>query len=287
MSETEQRLADTPGQFTQVVREGRTIEDADWTEGRILLSNKRLILASSEGKRTIGLSAIDAVADRYDVNDRIEKVADYLSLRFADNVLLIAAQDTDGLLNGLFQAVLDEAAVLVRHPAIRDGTVQDTDWEKAELTLGDKQVAVATEGEELIEIRFETVTDVDSTERTVREHDRQVVEVECTEEDTSVSTYLSGADQRCAFLESLFQSHVSESKDSFEPTQVDKQVLAALYSGVSSFEIPGFTGLPVDDVEETFDRLIELGVLEEVRTRREVALTSEGRNLASEAINED
>jgi helix-turn-helix protein len=60
----------------------------------------------------------------------------------------------------------------------------------------------------------------------------------------------------------------------------------ALYSGVSPFEIPSFLGMDVDDVEETFERLVELEVVEEVRIRREVALNSRGRNIASEAMNE-
>jgi len=60
----------------------------------------------------------------------------------------------------------------------------------------------------------------------------------------------------------------------------------ALYSGVSPFEIPSFLGMEVDGVEETFERLIDLEVVEEVRVRREVALNSRGRNIASEAMNE-
>jgi glycine cleavage system pyridoxal-binding protein P len=74
MSESEQRLADMSGKFVQVVSDSTLIEDAEWTKGRVLLSNKRLILASQEGKQTIPLSAIDAPGDRYDVNQQIELV---------------------------------------------------------------------------------------------------------------------------------------------------------------------------------------------------------------------
>jgi helix-turn-helix protein len=60
----------------------------------------------------------------------------------------------------------------------------------------------------------------------------------------------------------------------------------ALYTGVSSFEIPDFLGMDVDKVEEIFERLIELDVLEEVRKRREVSLKTRGRNIASQSIND-
>jgi helix-turn-helix protein len=61
----------------------------------------------------------------------------------------------------------------------------------------------------------------------------------------------------------------------------------ALYSGVSPFELPDFVEMPADDVEERFEWLIERDVLEEVRKRREVELTTRGRNLASEAITQE
>jgi len=60
----------------------------------------------------------------------------------------------------------------------------------------------------------------------------------------------------------------------------------ALYSGVSPFEIPAFIGKDVDTVEEIFERLVELDIVDEVRVRREVTLNSRGRNIASEAMND-
>jgi hypothetical protein len=60
----------------------------------------------------------------------------------------------------------------------------------------------------------------------------------------------------------------------------------ALYSGVSSFDVPQFLDMEVERVEEIFERLIEVNVLEEVRRRREVNLKPRGRNIASKAMNE-
>ncbi|MFC7057971.1 hypothetical protein [Halovenus salina] len=61
----------------------------------------------------------------------------------------------------------------------------------------------------------------------------------------------------------------------------------ALYSGVSPFQIPDFVGLDVETVEEIYDELIEAGVLQEKRVRRDVQLKARGRNIASEAMGEE
>jgi len=48
MSEGEQRIADTRGRFVKAVQNGQQIDDANWTVGRIRLSNKRLVLAEHD-----------------------------------------------------------------------------------------------------------------------------------------------------------------------------------------------------------------------------------------------
>ena len=101
-----------------------------------------------------------------------------------------------------------------------------------------------------------------------------------------MQTYFAGKSHTMAVLESLFNKGVREAQGSVDLSETEKQVLMGLYSGVSPFEIPDFLGMEVDDVEEIYDRLIELDVLEEVRTRREVSLKTRGRNIASEVINE-
>jgi helix-turn-helix protein len=113
-----------------------------------------------------------------------------------------------------------------------------------------------------------------------------VVEVAHVEDETIVETYLAGPERRCGFVETLLSRGAERNRATLDLDETEREVLMALYSGVSPFEIPEFVGLEVDRVEETFERLIELEVLEEVRMRREVSLTTRGRNLASESINE-
>ena len=288
MSESERRIADVQGQFLQVVKNGREIDDAQWTTGRILLSNQRIVLVGKQGKRTLPLSAVEGLEGRKDANQAVTRVSQYTSLRMGEDVILISAKDHDAFEIDLYTALLDGEILLIRHPAVEGGVVQDSEWEKAKLNVGDDgTVNVGTADGRYVGVELDDVTGVGVGERTVKDQARRVVEVEHSEEGTSVETYLAGPARPCTFLKTLFEQGVEENSGEFELDATEKQVLMALYSGVSSFEIPEFTGVEVDDVEETFERLIELEVLDEVRKRREVALTPRGRNLASEAISDE
>jgi len=286
MSNQERKITDTRGKFVQVEKGGRELNDASWTAGRILLSNKRLVLAGSAGKRTIPLSKIDELTGRYDVNQTVAQVGQYVSVRFGENVVLVAARDHESFETALFRALLDERTILARHPAVAGGVVQDTDWDKARVQVADDEVNVATASGRFVAIDLDDIGAIETGHRTVLNRGRTVVEVEHTEEGTSVQTYLSGTDRQCAFLASLLGKGEQRSSASIDLSAGEKQVLMALYSGVSPFEIPDFVGKDVDEVEEIFERLTELEVLETVRKRREVALRPRGRNVASKAMSE-
>jgi helix-turn-helix protein len=287
MSEGERKIVDTRGKFTMVVSGGRELNDAEWASGRILLSNKRLILAGSGGKRTIPLQRIRSLEGRTDVNQLVAKVSGYVSLQLADgDVMLVSAEDPESFERMLYRALLDRSIVLARHPAVEGGVVTDAEWQKARLKIEEGAVDVAIADGSFVEIDLDDIGSMAANERSVREEKRRVLEVEHSEEGTSVQTYISGSERRCSILEGLLRKGESRSEIGVDLTERQNEVLMALYSGVSPFEIPDFLGMDVDEVESVFDRLIELEVIEEIRTRREVALNARGRNIASEAMND-
>jgi len=121
----------------------------------------------------------------------------------------------------------------------------------------------------------------------VKDELMKVVEVEHSEAGTSVETHVAGTARCCSLLLAILSRGAAKNSSEIDLDAQEKQVLMALYSGVSPFEIPEFTGVDVEQVEETYAHLVELDVLSEIRKRREVALTPRGRNLASEAINDE
>lgn len=289
MSESEYKVADAPGKFLQAVKDGRKLQDASWNNGRILLSNKRIILASNSGKRTLPLSKISSLSGRYDVNQTVARVSDYISLSLENEavVLISVGDDTEKFELKLYGVLLDQREVKVRHPAVKGGVVQDTTYERARIKVDEDQLNVAMANGRFVPVDLDDVGSVKANSQEVDGRTKPVLDIEHTQEEASVHTYFAGDSHTCAVLESLFKKGARKSRASVELSQTEKRVLMALYSGVSSFEIPDFLGMDVDDVEEIFERLIEVDVLDEVRKRREVSLKTRGRNIASEAINEE
>jgi hypothetical protein len=286
MKQGEYKLSDTHGRFLRAERNGREIQDAAWAAGRILLSNRRLILAGKGGKQTIPLAAIEGIEGRYDVNQDVASVADYISLRVPSGVILVAPREFEEFEQEFYGAVLNEGTFLARHPAVEGGVVQNTEWERARLKVEAEAVSMATVSGTFVEIRLDDIGDITTGRRTIIDDSRLVVEVEHSDEETSVQTYIAGSDRQISFLESLLRKGEEQSEVSLDLSETDKQVLTALYSGVSPFDIPSFLGVDVDEVEELYVRLIDHNVLNEVRIRHEVTLNARGRSIASDVISD-
>ncbi|WP_158853443.1 CheF family chemotaxis protein [Halorhabdus sp. CUG00001] len=284
MSEGEHTLADAKGRFVQVVKDGRKLNDVEWIPGRLVLSNKRLVLASNEGKRTISVADIRSIRTRQNVNEAIAQVSGYISIQHGRDVLLLSPADEDQFATELFRARLDQQVVLAKHPAVKGGVVQDTDWEKARVKVGEDAVELAISSGQFVEIALDDVGTVAETERTVMGDERTVLEAEHAIDGTSIKTYLSGSSGDSAVLASLLRSGDQHVESDIDLSDDEREVLMALYSGVSPFEIPDFVGMDVDEVEAIFDGLAERDVVERVRTRREVGLKPRGRSIAGDVI---
>jgi len=289
MKEGETKLADEKGKFAQVVKDGRKVPDIEWVPGRVLLSNKRLILASKEGKRTIPLADISSIKSQEDAENPLAKVSNYISLQVKADVTLISPKNHQQFEHALYDAVLDQQVIAVKHPAVEGGVVQDAPWEKGRLTpeLGDGTIALAIATGSFVEIELDDIGLVEESEGTVLGDERPYVEVEHTVEDAVVETHISGPRQKINILTELFRQSEEQNTTDVELTEEENAVLMALYSGVSPFQIPDFVGLEVETVEEIYDNLIEAGVLQEQRVRRDVRLKARGRNIASEAMGEE
>ena len=288
MSNEEYKIADTTGRFAVAVNEGRAVNDVSWTSGRILLSNRRLILASNDGKRTIPLSKLQSLGGRHDANQEITRVAGYVSFDLGEQVILVSAGDHESFERDVYRALLDQRMVRAKHLAVAGGVVrEEATWERARVKLDGDGLSAALESGAFVNLDLDDISGLETTERTIDGEKQPVLEVSHTDEEgTSIETHISGPPRRCRFVKSWLDKGVERSKTNVDLDEREREVLMALYSGVSPFEIPAFLGMDVDDVEEIFERLIELDVVEEVRVRREVALNARGRNIASEAMNE-
>lgn len=289
MSQNEQKLLDQLGRFVQVISDGKRRMECGWLEGRIVLSDRRLVLAGNQGRRVIPLSKIDDVGGRYDINQAITRVSDYTSVEFGDQVVLVApSRNPEEFEHTLFGALLDHETILARHPAVEGGVMQSTDWTPAQIKTEPEVLNVALTDGTFAEIELDDIASLDMENQTVQEEEaKSVLKVKHSADDTNVQTYLSGEERTVDLLHSLLRSGEERSEYGAELDASEEKVLMALQSGVSPFDIPDFVDMDVDRVEEIYERLIEIDALEEVRIRREVDLTARGRRIADGAIEDE
>ena len=207
-------------------------------------------------------------------------------LSVGDNVLLVDASNVSDFEFEYRRATLQGEVILARHPAVVGGVIQDdAEWSKARFRLDDDEVRLQFPGGGSTVFDIDDVGTIETSQSTVLGDERTVVEVEHTdEEDRSVETHFSGMPHHTKALEALFGAVIEERADDYELSEMESQVLMALYSGVSPFEMADFVGTTPDDVEEIYQKLLDVGAVDKVRERTEVSLNAQGRNMASEAM---
>jgi helix-turn-helix protein len=286
MSDSERKIEDTRGKYMQAASDGHDLKDAEWQQCRILLTTERLVLAA-DGKVAVALSEIDKMGGRYDVNQAAATESEYSTLYVGDDVFLLSTTDHGAFRTNFYRAILDNAVIYVQHPAVKGGVVQDTAWQRGRLRVTEEALGIVLEDGQRFAIDRDDIGELETDERSVADERRAVIEVEHSDEDgASVETHLSGRDNHISVLEQLLEEGAERNRADLDLDPVERQVVMALYSGVSPFAISEFVGIDVERVEEIYDRLIELDVVEVVRERKEVGLTARGRTVAGEAMGE-
>jgi len=280
----EKKIRDTQGTFLHAVRDGQDMLDAEWTDCRVVLTNKRVALVS-DGKRSIPLADIDQFGGRVDVNQAAANVVNYTALHFDEDVVLVSTPEHEAFETDLYNALLDGEILFVKHPAVKGGVVRDSGWQKARIKVTDEVIRLAVADGERVEIERDDIGDAEEDERDVKGEDRLIVEVEHTDEEgISVETHVTGEREHASVLLKLVRKGFARTEANIDLDPTEKRVIMALHSGVSPFAIPEFVGISVEKTEAIFDRLIELDVIEVVRERTEVEITPEGRSVASESM---
>lgn len=285
MSDTEKKITDTQGQYLQAVQEGRELNDASWTNCRIVLTTQRLVLIS-DGKRQVPLQSIDRIADRHDVNQQSATVSNYVALHIGEDVLLVSANEHEAFETDLYRAALNGEIILVQHPAIEGGVVQNTEWTKGRMKVSDEALRLALADGQAVEIERADIGDLVIEEKTVSGEERTVIAVEHTDDGISVETHLAGEEFHATVLQVMLEESAEKNRADLDLSSTERRVIMALHSGVSPFDIPSFVDIEIEKSEEIFDRLIELDVISVVRERTEVQLTTKGRRVAGENISE-
>ena len=283
---SEQKIEDTQGKYLHAVKNGHEMKDATWQQCRVVLTSERLVIAT-DGKLTIPLSDIDEMGGRYDVNDQAASEVNYSTLYVDDDVLLVTTADHETFETNFYRAFLDGAVVYVKHPAVVGGVIQGAEWQRGRLKVTTDTVRIVLEDGQKFVVDRSDIGELETDERAVAGEQRSVTEVEHADDDgTSMETYLSGRQHHLSVLKQLLEEGAERNRADLDFSPTERRVVMALYSGVSPFAISDFVGIDVEKVEEIYDELIELDVIEVIRERKQVSLTPQGRRVAGEEMGE-
>lgn len=264
---------------------------AEPVTGRVLLSQKRLVLAANRGeKATVPLSSVLDVAVGQVPADMEEFFDATVTVAFKrDGNRYVAAIEADEekiekFSTVLFKALLNGTEMRIKHPARLGGRVTDREFTRAKLAVGSGTVTFKSD-ERTVGISLSTVTAFDRNEHELGGTTRPMLEVRHVENGQSMLTLAATESARkLSILGRYLRLEYSELMAELEEIDLSaeqKEILVALYSGAGG---EGMSIASVVDAEPAQVTML-LNGLEEVglvtTAGGETTLTPKGRVVVS------
>ncbi|MFB6189164.1 MAG: CheF family chemotaxis protein [Halapricum sp.] len=220
---------------------------AEPVKGRILLSQKRLVLASDKGKTQIPLSSIFDVA----VGQVPDELGDFFSSTVTvafernDNRFIAAIEAEDDTIEKfnsvLFKALLNGTESTVKHPARIGGRVTGAEFTPARLFLKPREIEFRRQ-ENTFRIKLPTVTGFERLTRDIAGSDRPVLAVKHNPGGQAALTLAALPSSRKMnvlgrYLRREYREVMEEIKD-VELSKSEKEMLVAIYSSGDMDGIP-------------------------------------------------
>jgi len=253
---SESVIADFVGNFNAEV-----MATTEPVKGRVLLSQKRLVLAANENdKFTIPLSSIFDIAVGHippDLGDFFDSTVTVAFERGQDRyVAVVEAEDEkiSKFSTVLFKAVLNGTETTVKERARVGGRVTDEAFSTARLFVEDGTVEFRSSGGASFTIGLETVTDFRRTTREIGGSDRPTLTFRHMMDGTAVTTMAAMASARKMSILGRYlrleYSDLMEDLQEIELTNDKTEILVAIYStgdmeGMSLADILGVDGSQV------------------------------------------
>ncbi len=268
-----------------------TTAHSDPVKGRVLLSQKRLVLAASDAdKITIPLSSV------FDVS--VGQVSSELD-GFFDSTVTVAFERSgnryvasvsadegkvDKFSTLLFRTILDGNDVTIRHPARVGGRVTDRGFVAAKLSLESGRVQFNARGE-TVEVDPGNVTGFDRGNREIGGTDRPVLKIRQIEDGRATMTLVATESSRKMsvlgrYIRVEYSELLSQIRD-IDLSTGEKEILVALYSGAGKqgVSLPTIVDESPQQVTMTLNHLREDGLVTD--TDSGTQLTPMGRVVVS------
>ncbi|AWB27701.1 CheF family chemotaxis protein [Halococcoides cellulosivorans] len=215
--------------------------DAEPIRGRVLLSEKRLVLAA-DADRTVTIP----LADVFDV--AVGHVPPDLG-NFFDSTVTVAFETDDRRATAvveadddtiqkfstvLFKALLNGTRVTVQHPARIGGRVTGEEFEPATIAIEPHRLELTREGDTVV-VRLGTVSNFDRLSREIDGQSRPVIAVRHMSRGRAVTTLVALPSGRLSnvlgrYIRLEYSDLVAEASD-IDLTEEEIQLLVTIYAG--------------------------------------------------------
>lgn len=261
--------------------------------GRVVLSPKRLVLASGEGRTTIPLSEVfDVVVGQVppELSDYFDDtIAIAHTARGSRQTAILEADDQKiaRFRTVLFKALLGGASVRIKHPARVGGRVTDARTQNATLRLGAGAVTFE-DLEPALRLELASVTHFEKTDRTINGRTRPALNVQHTEDGEAVTSEVVMASPRRMnllgrYLRTEYSDLLYEVRE-LEISSTEIELLVAIYSGAESGDIASVVDKDPSTVTMLLNSLEEKSLVASAKDG--TSLTSLGRLAVSERVEE-
>ena len=260
------------------------LDDDEPVRGRVLLSQRRLVLATGDSRTTVPLSSVfDVVVGtvpgdlRSFFNDSVTLAYDRDGTR--DTALIEGEpDDMDRFVRVLFKALLRDVTVTVRHPAKVGGRVTDATDHKAKLSLSPGRIDFVGCSDPF-SVDLSTVIDYEHTERTIGGSKHPALVFRHVPDVQTLTSIATVPDARTLNVLGRYikleYAEVREEVEALDPTEDELEVLVSIYSAGGEANVADVVTGDATRTSMILDSLREEGLVADAETG--TTLTRKGR----------
>ncbi|MXR21025.1 CheF family chemotaxis protein [Halobacterium bonnevillei] len=267
-----------------------TATHAEPVRGRVVMSKRRIVLATEDDKTTIPLKGVFDVQHETAPGDLAEFFDDTVTVGYERNgdrhvAVIEGGGDTvERFVVLVFKGLLNGANVYVKHPARRGGRITDESFESGGLAVSDGTVAIT--GDVGARIDISTVTHFERVERELGGTSRQLLSVRHMGDSGPITTELALDSGRRMNLLGRFirlrYTHLKQDLEAVDLTDEEIEALVAIYSSGPHANLATVLGVDASQLTFHLNNLIDKGLVEDDEDGTK--LTAMGQAAVSEHI---
>lgn len=256
--------------------------------GRVLLSQRRLVLATDDGKETVPLSRVFDVVVGSVPGDLRSFFNDSVTVAYEQNGSRRAAlvegepEDMDKFVRLLFKALLRNVTVTVRHPAKIGGRVTDASDHRASVSVSPGEIRFENCPDPFT-VDLSAVIDYERTDRTVGGKKRPALVFRHVADGQTVTSIATVPNERALNVLGRYikieYDEAMEDLETFDPTEEQLEILVSIYSAGGEANIADVVTGDVAQTSMILDTLREAGLVADGESG--AALTRKGQMIVS------